>query len=268
MKKKLLITLGCSLTEGEGCYDYSNMDEMVPFHLLRPDLSKYQTARFHKYGWPNLLGKSLGFDKVLNLGLRGTSNQVHLNRFVGIITPQIKSLKENYDLYLVWFMTEPSRFSFSGPRNFFNVNPTQQRSEIEKAYLIDSVKHKFAPIKDQAFLMASSEIIFNSLGVKFIFCSWNRSFPEVYRYFESPNYLSPHPDYIRISSDPALFSKVCTHPNEEGYKFISNQIEELIRKFHPSFIVGDPKKHIAWEHISFYLDSTFLLKSLDKKFVI
>ena len=67
MKPKLLITLGCSLTEGVGCY---NLD-LLPKnpnqdYFLDLKLEKH-SKRFLKYGWPNVLGNHLNYDLVINM---------------------------------------------------------------------------------------------------------------------------------------------------------------------------------------------------------
>ena len=80
MKPKLLITLGCSWTEGVGCYVpsvYYNASTAVTFNDIEPLISKYHDKNkknFHEFGWPNRLGKKLAFDKVINLGVGGSSN--------------------------------------------------------------------------------------------------------------------------------------------------------------------------------------------------
>lgn len=52
--KKVLITLGCSMTEGVGCYvpEYLN-DKGQPTN----DSWEYHHRSFHKNGWPNKVGK-------------------------------------------------------------------------------------------------------------------------------------------------------------------------------------------------------------------
>ena len=82
MKKNLLVTLGCSFTEGVGCYDMENNPTDKVFWEMDKEEAAIHIPHFHKYGWPNLVGGQLGFDNVLNLGFGGSANSEHVKKFV------------------------------------------------------------------------------------------------------------------------------------------------------------------------------------------
>lgn len=264
MKKKLLLTMGCSITEGVGCYDYSKMEQIVPYYEIPIEKRNFQLDRFHEFGWPNRVGKKLGFDKVVNLGAGGASNISQLYKFLGVTNPQILDLKKEYDLYLIWMMTDPLRFSFSSKKLFHNINPTLLRDDLEKEFMNHHIEKSLIPEKDQAFIMLSSELIFKQFGIRYVFTSWNKSFEIVYKYFETPNYLNPNPHFTLRNFDPKYKSRVCNHPNEAGYELLANQITEWAKEYHPDFCVGEPKNEIEWEYLDYHLDKLPFLKSLEK----
>ena len=73
-KSKILITLGCSYTEGVGCFDVDLMEKYntTDYNSLPREQLLIQLDKFHKDGFPNKLGKLLNYDKVINMGLGGS----------------------------------------------------------------------------------------------------------------------------------------------------------------------------------------------------
>lgn len=259
MKKKLLITMGCSLTEGVGCYDFSFNPDKNHYFDLPEELMKIQRSIFHKEGWPNRVGKKLGYDKVLNIGLAGSSNSAHLKLFVDKILPKINYLKEEFDILIIWMMTAPSRFSFYSNKGLQLFTPAETKlpplfpepKNLEAAYIRDMPEVEIGPLREQIFLIKVSYNLFKNLGVKFLYTSWSEDFKEVYRYVKFNNYLSPIPskiDYYRSPSDQCTLSK---HPNSNGYEYISLNIIQSIKKFHPYISLGTNSGEIDWEYLGF-----------------
>jgi len=247
MKKKLLITMGCSFTEGVGCYDYSKMSSLVKYTELNTKERVQQLSNFHELGWPNLVGKELGFDKVINIGLAGSSNREQFYRFMGFIFPKLSSLKQEYETYLIWLMTEPSRFSFASENKFVTFIPNNKHLfSLPKAYMEDYIRLNFSPVKEQSFLMQQSEVIFKSLGINYIFSSWNKSFTTIHSIFSSDRLLTPYPHFFNFNFNSDCMSKVCRHPNDKGYKRLAIEFLELINFYHPDFNVGYPKDNFSW----------------------
>ena len=114
MKKKLLITLGCSFTEGVGAYDLNKIPSVHRPNNIGNDFVveryKLYRPRFHMHSWSRYLQKSLNYDVLINLGLGGSSDSNAIKRFIEVFYEN--SLSENYDVLVVWGLTFPERISF------------------------------------------------------------------------------------------------------------------------------------------------------------
>lgn len=247
MKKKLLITLGCSYTEGVGCYDYSSMSDLTTYFDLPEDESLYQQERFHELGWPNRVGKKLGYDKVLNLGLGGSSHSTHVKMFVEKILPMDLS---NWEVLVIWMMTEPTRFSFYNDgvnRDYLPSAPNG--TSIETAYLKDIKNPLFDSLHEQSFYMKVMEQICGNNDYNLLFTSWNDSVKYLFKVYKTNKFI--HIPYEEITppsehNTNIYTSRVCSHPNENGYEWMSNKIIEGIKQNHSHYI-GTPKDDIEWE---------------------
>ena len=51
--------MGCSMTEGVGCYDLNNMGGYSQYNKMPKPYYDIQFKNFHKLGWPNRLGRKL-----------------------------------------------------------------------------------------------------------------------------------------------------------------------------------------------------------------
>lgn len=263
--------MGCSMTEGHGCYDLSliNLEDFPDKSNANSINIKPHLERFHEYGWPNRVGRKLGFNKVINLGRAGSSNSFHLTIFLHTILPQLRQLRFRYnEIKVIWMMTDPYRATYLGEKTPINLSPLNYTSELDKNLMEFFLENQIIPERNQAFLMQQSEFIFNQLEIDFLFTSWNNSFLEVYNHFKTDHYLSPVPDYIRQSSNPILQSKICKHPNEDGYEHMSEEIVKRVRKFKPHFDMGTVRGSCDWEHIKFNTNPETPLKSYGDYFVI
>lgn len=263
--------MGCSMTEGHGCYDLSliNLEDFPDRNKINPINIKPHLSRFHEFGWPNRVGRKLGFNKVINIGKAGSSNSFHLINFLNTILPQLRTLRFRYnEIKVIWMMTDPYRATYLGEKAPVNLSPLNYTSELDKSLMEFFLKNETVPERDQAFLMQQSEFIFKQLDIDFLFTSWNNSFLEVYNHFKTKHYLSPLPDYIRQSSNPILQSKVCKHPNEEGYEHMANEIVKRVKKFNRHFYMGAERQSCDWEHIKFKPENKTPLKSYQEYFLI
>lgn len=255
MKKSLLITLGCSITEGVGCYDYSINPKKELYHNVPETKKKKLRDRFHKYGWPNRVGAKLGYNKVLNLGIGGTGNSVHLKLFVDKILPKLEQLKKEYSIYTLWMMTEPTRFSFYTPNSIRFFHPAraglhQSTNSLEESYLNTMPEFKIGPAREQVHLIKLSEYMFSSIGIPIAYTSWTAAFQNVYQLYQTPNFLSPHAKDQFYNFDKSKLSQVpgCGHPNEEGYEYMANRIVRLLKIHRPEFIPTHPNTgDLDWE---------------------
>lgn len=255
MKRKLLITLGCSFTEGVGCYDFSFNPEKKLYSELSPELCDLQRNIFHREGWPNRVGKKLGYDKVINLGMGGSSNCAHLKLFTDKVLPLIDDLKKNYDILVIWMMTANARFSFYSDYNLQSFSPGRNILDppsvrpLEKAYLEDMPEVRIGPAREQIFLIKISSYLFQNLGIKFLYSSWADELYLPFKYVDRRYWLIPAPKAIDLYRNSNDTCELCGHPNENGYEYISDNIVKAIKKYHPSLYSGPPVDEIEWEYL-------------------
>jgi len=259
MKKKLLITLGCSMTEGQGCYDPckpANINKVLSeseTNNLNQDyfnnLEKNKKS-FHKNSWPNLVGKKLGFDKVINLGMSGTSNSHHVKKFYEWY--ENKDLSE-YEVLVIWMMTEPFRFSFyiDGKLKSY-INDYPYNNELTKSYLNEIKDIELDTVLEQKFYVNSIINFCKLNNVDILLTSWHETFPLLKQILPIDNYIDKTP--IRMYPPPTIdnhgyykYFSYCFHPNENGYKWIGDQIVKGIKENHPKWYSEVPNPNIEWE---------------------
>jgi hypothetical protein len=255
MKKKLLITLGCSCTEGVGCYDLNINPDKITYLKLPPKELRLTTNRFHELGWPNRVGKKINAHKVINLGVGGSSNSAHLKLFVDKIVPQLPKLQEEYEIFLIWMMTDSSRFSLYTKQEILLFNPVAVgllniHLPMEKAYLETMDEMKIGPAREDIFYIKMSEAMFSHYNIKPVYTSWCVSFETLYDYYQTDSYLMPSPHHLMpylTTEDARYISKVCDHPNEEGYELWANKIVQALEIHHPEFVKGDKVEQFSSE---------------------
>ena len=249
MKKKLLITLGDSFTEGVGCYDYSKPEETWNI------LNEYQQNRFHELGWPNRLGKKLNYDKVINLGWGGSANSAHVKLFVEKILPKDFS---DYDVLVVWMLTSAERFSFHSHGCISQYLPNlvasgEPGSPLEVAYVntIDDLEND--SILETIFYIKCLEQICENNSYNLLITSWIDSSHSKIKKLYNSKYLMKEVDgnpiaYLPNREDEAIYiSKVCNHPNELGYEKIACNMIESIEKYNSYLINKNKVQNFEWE---------------------
>ncbi len=258
MKKNLLITLGCSFTEGVGCYSQKlTKKEFEEMNNNLHDFHEREQPRFHEYGWPNRLGKKLGYDKVINLGLGGTSNSAHVKSFVERILPQDLS---EWNVLVVWMMTDPSRFSFySGIGNdpeqhitlkdFMPGNSEIHILPLEEEWTKEIDGFLVASRFEQKFYVQCMEQICENNNFKLLLTGWDNEINFLPAMHKSKYYLHPHMRgcwWETSIGDRTNLTAICGHPNEDGYEAIAELIFSWIRKFH-TYIKVHSQKELEWE---------------------
>lgn len=114
MRKRALITLGCSFTEGVGCYNYEELPAGKSVNnLSQSEFDEYygtQLDNFLDGSWGTHLQKLLGYDLHINCGIGGSANSHQLKNFMDTMVewPDLS----NYDVLVIWQMTYSHRFSF------------------------------------------------------------------------------------------------------------------------------------------------------------
>jgi len=249
MKKKLLITMGCSFTEGVGCYDVSNMDELKFYGDLPKEQFIHQTNNFHKLGWPNRLGKKLGYDKVINLGLGGSS-----------ISGQVKQFSEKYldkdfseyDVLLVWLLTDPSRISFYS-NGMINCIVSNSNEPIYNEY-IKLIDITLDTILEQIFYIKMMENICENKGYQLLITPLlkNKLIEQLYSLYVSDYYLTHPLTSIpgEIISNKKYWCNIpegdC-HFNEDGYEYMANRMNQIIRDDFPHLVSTKSNNELEWE---------------------
>jgi hypothetical protein len=264
-KPKLLITLGCSLTEGVGCYDYSLLkgkDDLKRFievegddiinkvHLsndkkLIESMNSFWRAnleRFHFYGWPPLLAKKLKYDKVINLGLGAASTSGNLKSFIEKYNDVDLS---KWDVLILWHLPEPTRFSFYIDYIIKDYFLHHQNSKLGES-LFNEMNYPFAAaLLEQIYHIKLMENICKANGYNFLWLATstevqkdllklhptNNALKPIYNLYNFEILVGPekHKEY---------FSSICKHPNEKGYEIIADRFFNLIKSNHPH-LLGD-----------------------------
>lgn len=257
MKDKVLITLGDSWTEGVGCYKNETPKLSSNFinnftSSLRETMKfeeKYK-SNFHKEGWPNRVGKKLGFDRVYNLGWGGASNSSCIKTFYNFLDEYDVS---NSDVLVFWFMTEPLRYSFYNDGTLKDYVPN---TELDTSFTLEYLKEikdiTRDPILEQIFYIKVLEKTCKLYNFDFVLSSWSRTLPTLMKLYPSEKYLfeKPYPlrpPYIKINDTELKYHSFCKHPNELGYEWISNKIVDGIKQNHPKWFSNISNDSLEWK---------------------
>lgn len=225
MKKRLLITLGCSWTEGHGA------------------------SSRHEFGWPKLLGTKLGFDKIYNFGKGGDSNSGQVKRFYEYIYYNDLS---QYEVLVIFMMTDPARFSFyvESKVESYLVN-TNNLNEMERAYLNTIPNVDIDPTLEQLFYVRTLEQVCNSKNFSLLLCTWVSNYDAFFNLYKTPNnQLFPRiqrvfPPRDKFNSKFIYFAP-CGHPNNLGYEWITNEMYNAMKLKHSKWC-GVSNPNIEYE---------------------
>lgn len=252
LKKKLLITLGCSCTEGVGVYDYNTNPDLLRYNEMEHDDRIKAQDIFHEEGWPNRVGKQIKANKVINLGAGGASNDAHLKLFIDKIVPQIEDLQKEYDIFLIWMMTEPSRFSFYSPSEILLNSPAEVVHQpithpMEQAYIDSMPEIIIGPIREALFYLKMSEAMFKHYNIEAVYTSWSPTMDLFYNYYVTDSYLFPKPHFFKYFAGKSDRSGICYHPNERGYQIWADFITDALKIHHPNFLKDSLPGVFEWE---------------------
>ena len=252
--------MGCSYTEGFGCYDESRLppgSHIYSYDLLSQEEIDYQRNRFHELGWPNRLGKKLGYDKVLNLGIGGGSTSGNLKHFM---EHYWDTDFEDYEVLIMWWLPTSHRFSFYSNDEIKHISPPnsdEQPRNDEPYYILGKEYLKFVQnfpedtYLEQIFYL---KLMLNHCKLKGFEFLWY-----VNNAFIDPKHFEKYPgkeDWINIDSSKFIYavyhdkknvSPICNHPNEMGYEIVSEYFYESIKNYHPNLIKNTAVDHIEWD---------------------
>jgi len=259
MKQKLLITVGCSVTEGYGCFDPATFNYIHGKKYYEysdfSDIFKKNRLNFHNKGWPPRLQKKLKYDKLINLGLSGSSTSGQLKMFIEKFYDT--TLSEKYDVLVFWLLTHQSRISFY--RDGLNVDILPHlTNEIQKVHKFSNEYIEIGMgylnfIKDvvrdglleQSFYVKLMEIVCKEKGFNFLFTAME---PKAYKqHVESFSKLFPREHDLYSTNNVDIVPKKeevekwslldCGHPNELGYEHMANMMYGLISE-HKSYLIN------------------------------
>ena len=271
--------MGCSVTQGIGCYDTSTFDYVPgkPSYEYKNifDINKKHLDRFLEYSWGSVLQKKLKYDHHFNMGVAGSSTSGQVKLFYENLT-FLKSLTD-YDVLIVWLLTTPTRFSFytSGknldiiPGNdyTFNYNNSNQwakkiaDSKIDKAYslLIDDLT--IDTLLEQKFYKDIIKETSENLGFKFLYNSslsgagnfFMNKFKKMFNETINLSTLSNESLIPCYKKNPELYSVLkCHHPNEKGYEVIGKRFFDLINLYDPNLVNDKTPELYTQERVSGY----------------
>lgn len=284
MKKKLLITLGCSFTEGVGAYDLNKVPSIHSLNNIKEDFVvdryKLYKPRFHEQSWSRFLQKSLNYDELINLGLGGSSDSNAIKRFIEVFDEN--SLSEEYDVLVIWGLTFPERISFYRKGRNASILPNYKHNDVNhyalglsySNFTQDNILDHFL---EQIFHVKTMRNLCDRYRFNFLYFSMfnfrtnisinladlhTKYFSHdeyLNSYLPDTNFLVKNPEYKNISdgdimamdnfkrffpSNEEMFrvgmlSPVCAHPNEYGYKFLSQRLFSIIEQKFPQYINHD-----------------------------
>lgn len=254
MKKKLLITMGCSFTEGIGCWDTSVLPRnFSPSHGKYQYYSYHQANRFHELGWPNKLGKRMGYDMVVNLGLAGSSSSGQVKQF---FEKYLDKDFSDWDVTVVWLLTHPSRISFyknDKIKNLLAQNELDRDDSVFDGYiefLSDSKNFDKDLINEQFFYRKIMKTICDLKSYSFLsFHIHSIDYKNIISNIIGKDTSHCHAlldNFIDKSKTDDYISTICGHPTELGYDLIATNMFNWIRHNH-SYLISEPSNSIEWK---------------------
>lgn len=257
IKRKLLFTLGCSFTEGDGAYPDEPFfePEGIPLDGSRrieihgtPLQQKYRntyTDDFHKNSWPAGLVKKLGYDKLINVGkcASSTSYQVKL-----LFDKYWKFPFKDYETLMIIYVTDSARYSFysgGAPQTFMAGSPERPWS-LSGRYARIIQNNDMDPMLEQIHHIKTLEGFCKSRDITLKVMNYHtREDYIMKKYYLTDIYMDskvwdPLPFSHQQESyddwDNRFHSPICFHPNREGYRLMTECVYDKIKELHPHLL--------------------------------
>lgn len=242
MKPKLLITLGCSLTKGYGSWDYS----IVPgtqkiWNYEYPQIKNFEELHediFLKNSWPYKLQRKLGFDKLLNFGINGSSVSEQAKAFS---EKMIDENFEDYDVTLIWLVTFSDRISFYKGGEIQSYN-SYSDTDLYKEYINEIIWLETDTRLEMISYIKLIREICRGKKWNFLFSTadvYEEPFiSEYYKKSIEENIYIPQigKTIINMLGKSELSSRICDHPNQLGYTILCDKIYQWIRLNKPEYL--------------------------------
>ena len=245
-KERLLITMGCSFTEGVGCWDMNitpptlRTSHIEYYSFLERKENRY---KFHKDGWPNRVGKKIGFDKVINIGKGGDSTSGQVKRFINKILPMDLS---KYDVLVLFQLPQASRFSFysNGLVNSWG-NYNAKDTPLVKEYIKLLKDEDF--LHEQLFYIKIMAEVCENNSFKFLTVNLIDEDSSINFYERNISNKIYKPQVVITGYEE--ISKICNHYNEHGYEMTSIRISGHVKSKLKEIANLPKKEDIEWEYI-------------------
>ena len=238
---KVLITLGCSHTEGVGAYDLSEVSDtdkqkmkkqgFVPISFYQDNLDN-----FLKGSWGSHLQEKIGASTFYNIGLGGDSNSGQAKLFYDVV--ELLDL-QNKDVLVVFLMTYSHRFSY-----YKNGIPATVPFGEDSLYIKEHLKFispdvEFNNACEQYFYLRTVTNLCKTKGFQFCIAKveeddglYGLMTDDLKDSFIKEDIFTR---YINEFEYPDLQSKICGHLNSDGYDEVATQLFTHILKKYPNF---------------------------------
>lgn len=241
MSKNLLITFGCSMTEGWGLY-LGN----VPISPAEPHFDN-----FHEKGWPNKLAKNLKFDKCLNFGVAGSGISFQSSLFLDVINLLEEEYK-NWNIHIILQLSAFCRRSAYRNGKLCQIGKGFRENEWMNLYSEIQLSSDFPITDDLLFQRPYVESfigVCNSKNIKYTIFSFHDVEIEFFKKIisDTSHFLKSY----RLKTEEISIDG--GHPNEVGYQSIANYIFEQLPD---SWKIGT-SEYLEWDYIGNSMKLTY-----------
>jgi hypothetical protein len=238
----LLITIGCSLIEGDGAYNQSNLDRYKRgeggFEIIQTGIT--HERGFLRYGIGHNLQRMWGYSDLLNIGIGSSSPSYQFDELFKMV--DFNKIKQEYNSVSIFMLlTYPSRYNkyVKGKTQTYHIhefeNIIEDKNQSIESIYTDSVmdQMQYINIINQIALMNGWNIIWgcvdklqNEVIIK----------NKLTKYLSNllPNSINGSDclidmEYLK-NNDMVSYDY---HPNRSGYDWISNNIADWVSENKP-----------------------------------
>jgi hypothetical protein len=243
MDKNIVITMGCSHTEGLGCWedkhipkDYTTGSKKFT-NLEHEAIYENNKPYFQKYGWPSLITKKIGYDVLYNMGQSATSISGQTKKLIERFHNEDFSEFENK--ILIWLLNFEPRISLYLKGIITNIMHNAE-DELEKNFYYSYIKLlEYNAVSENETRFGEADLrlehIYNIRVVQEFCKNRNIKFiPLVIKDYEGwLSYLAPdikfyYTRFTLLRTFENLISPVCGHLNRDGYQSLANKIFDML----------------------------------------
>ena len=241
--KNLLITLGCSLIEGDGAYNQNNLDKYMKGDISLSSLQTNHQNGFLKYGIGHNLQKLLNYSDLINVGIGSSSIEYQMDVLFRLVDlAKIKKEYNNITIFLL--LSYPNRYnkyvndssitySLEEKAHYFNDEYNQLPENIYKDAVMDQIKYvnilnQISNSHNWNLIWGCVDTLQHNIIIKH----------KLTKYLD--NLISPiNKNHSLIDVSYLRKNNMVSydlHPNRSGYEFIFNNIKDWIIKYKSNII--------------------------------